>query len=121
MSEIGMYLKRIRGKTGDSLRIMAAKLKMSAAYLSAIEGGKRNIPENFFSLLCEVYTFDEKEREELRNAILASTSNYKIDLSTLCDKKRKLLFTLAEGEIDEEVVDKLCEVVDENKNKSMKL
>lgn len=46
LTEFGKVMRIIRINTGDSMRDMAAKIGMSATYLSAIETGKRNIPAN---------------------------------------------------------------------------
>lgn len=42
LTEFGKVMRIIRINTGDSMRDMAAKIGMSATYLSAIETGKLN-------------------------------------------------------------------------------
>ena len=89
LTEFGKVMRIIRINTGDSMRDMAAKIGMSATYLSAIETGKRNIPANMEELLFSHYNFSEK------------------------DKKKKLIYKLSKGDIDEETLDRLCEIISE--------
>ena len=89
LTEFGKVMRIIRINTGDSMRDMAAKIGMSATYLSAIETGKRNIPANMEELLFTNYNFSDK------------------------DKKKKLIYKLSKGDIDEETLDRLCEIISE--------
>ena len=120
VTEIGKCLKMLRIKTGDSLRTMAAKLKISAAYLSAIENNKRNVPDGFYELICSAYDLNADDKAVLKKAIYDSIDNYKVDLSNVSENKRRVLLSLTNDEIDEDVVDKLCEVIRENTNKTHK-
>ena len=58
LNEIGNFLTNFRNEIGESLRTMAAKLDISATYLSAIENNKRNIPADFLDKFMEVYNVD---------------------------------------------------------------
>ncbi len=121
VTEIGKYLKLLRIKTGDSLRTMASKLNISAAYLSAIENDKRNVPDGFFDAICGAYQLSDEEKEAVKQAVYGSMDNYRVDLSSISDNKRQVLLSLTKDELDEEVVNKLCEVIRENSNKTKKL
>ena len=76
ITEFGKLLRIIRINTGDSARTMAEKFGMSPSYLSTIENGKRNIPE---------------------------------------EKKKKVIFSLTKGNIDEETLNQLCEIIDKSR------
>ena len=121
VTEIGKYLKLLRIKTGDSLRTMASKLNISAAYLSAIENDQRNVPDGFFDAICGAYQLSDEEKEAVKQAVYGSMDNYRVDLSSISDNKRQVLLSLTKDELDEEVVNKLCEVIRENSNKTKKL
>ena len=118
VTEIGKCLKLIRINTGDSLRRMSEKLGISAAYLSSIENGKRNIPDGFDELIFKVYSLSDVDMKKIKDAIYSSKENYKVDLSTIDDKKRRVLLSITEGKLDDETVDRLCEVISENNNKN---
>ena len=118
VTEIGKCLRMIRINTGDSLRTMSENLGMSSAYLSAIENGKRNVPDGFESLIMARYKLSEVDAKRIKEAIYSQKENYKVDLSKIGDNKRKVLLSITEGELDDEVVEKLCAVINENDNKT---
>ena len=116
LTEFGTVMRIIRINTGDSMRDMAAKIGMSATYLSAIETGKRNIPSNMEELLFTHYNFSEKDKKRIKDAIAESASQVKIDLTEMAEKQKKIIYSVAKGEIDEATLDKLCEII-KNKEK----
>ena len=116
VTQLGKILRIIRINTGDSMRDMAAKIGMSATYLSAIETGKRNIPSNMEELLFTHYNFSEKDKKRIKDAIAESASQVKIDLTEMAEKQKKIIYSVAKGEIDEATLDKLCEII-KNKEK----
>ena len=116
LTEFGKVMRIIRINTGDSMRDMAAKIGMSATYLSAIETGKRNIPSNMEELLFTHYNFSEKDKKRIKDAIAESTSQVKIDLTEMAEKQKKIIYSVAKGEIDEATLDKLCDII-KNKEK----
>lgn len=113
LTEFGKVMRIIRINTGDSMRDMAAKIGMSATYLSAIETGKRNIPANMEELLFSHYNFSEKDKKKIKDSIEKSASHVKIDLTEMADKKKKLIYSISKGDIDEETLDRLCEIISE--------
>ena len=119
LTEFGKVMRIIRINTGDSMRDMAAKIGMSATYLSAIETGKRNIPANMEELLFSHYNFSEKDKKKIKDSIEKSASHVKIDLTEMADKKKKLIYSISKGDFDEETLDKLCEII-KNKEKEGK-
>lgn len=94
------------------MRTMANKLDLSVSYLSAIENGKRNVPSDFAERVCGKYTLSEKDKENLNDAISQTASKIKMDITELSEKQRKLIYALSKNQIDEETIDKLCEIVD---------
>lgn len=113
LTEFGKVMRIIRINTGDSMRDMAAKIGMSATYLSAIETGKRNIPANMEELLFSHYNFSEKDKKKIKDSIEKSAAQVKINLTEMADKKKKLIYKLSKGDIDEETLDRLCEIISE--------
>ena len=116
LTEFGKVMRIIRINTGDSMRDMAAKIGMSATYLSAIETGKRNIPSNMEELWFTHYNFSEKDKKRIKDAIAESASQVKIDLTEMAEKQKKIIYSVAKGEIDEATLDKLCDII-KNKEK----
>ena len=87
VTQLGKVLRIIRINVGDSMRDMADKLNLSAAYLSAIENGKRNVPEDFEEKVKSVYTLSEKDISTLRDAIADTASKVKVNITELSDKR----------------------------------
>lgn len=113
LTEFGKVMRIIRINTGDSMCDMAAKIGMSATYLSAIETGKRNIPANMEELLFTNYNFSDKDKKKIKDSIEKSAAQVKINLTEMADKKKKLIYKLSKGDIDEETLDRLCEIISE--------
>ncbi len=111
LTEFGKVMRIIRINSNESMRDMAAKIGMSAAYLSAIETGKRNVPPNMEEILFSRYDFSEKDKQKIKNAIEKSAAQVKIDLTEMAEKKRKLIYSITKGDIDEETIDRLCEII----------
>ncbi|MCQ2770477.1 MAG: helix-turn-helix domain-containing protein [Clostridia bacterium] len=113
MTEFGRYLRIIRINIGDSARDMAKKLMLSPSYLSAIENGKRNIPIDFEKQLIEAYNLSEKDKENLRRAILNSSDTIRINLTEYAEKKQRLLMAIVGDEIGADAIDKMVGMLDE--------
>lgn len=64
-TELGLLLQRIREQHGESLTLMAARLEMTKAYLSAIELGKRRPPAGLADRVSSIYELTHDERQEL--------------------------------------------------------
>lgn len=68
MTDFAKTLRILRIKRGEVLKDMAAKLGVTSSYLSAIECGKRKIPDDFIVRLSALYDLSEAERAELEDA-----------------------------------------------------
>lgn len=113
LNEIGNFLTSFRNEIGESLRTMAAKLDISATYLSAIENNKRNIPADFLDKFMEIYNVDEDTKKKLEKAILLSSSNLKVDVTNASVAKKELLYSIANSEIDETTLERLSAILKE--------
>lgn len=108
VTDLGKILRIIRINTGDSMRNMAEKLKLSVSYLSAIENGKRNVPSDFEEKIASNYTLSKKDTENLREAISKTTGIVKVNITELSDKQKKILYALSKDEIDNDTLEELC-------------
>lgn len=48
---------------------MAEKLDVSSSFLSAVENGKRDIPESWYEKMVDLYNLNEEKQDELKQAI----------------------------------------------------
>ena len=95
---------------------MAAKLEISASYLSTIENGKRNVPPDLEDAIIAKYSLTNEEKEKLKNVVVKSTEMVKIDLTELPENKRHVIFELTKNEsLDDEAVDSILEFIAKKK------
>ncbi len=105
MTPFGERLRALRAERGISLKEMAAELGVSAAYLSALEHGRRGRPGwwlvqrviSYFNIIWD-------EAEELAELARLSHPRVVIDTAGLSPRATLLANLLAEriGELDEE-------------------
>lgn len=67
-NRLGMLLQCMRDERGESLTLMAARLGMTRAYLSAIELGKRRPPVGLADKVSSAYQLTRERRQELYQA-----------------------------------------------------
>ena len=120
VTEIGKFLRILRVSRDESAKSMADKLGVSPSYLSAVELGKRQIPLTWEEIIIKEYSLNDKNKEKLRKAIEESKSSLKIDVSEVGSKKKQILFSVANGEVDDETIEKLCEIIKQNKKEGVK-
>jgi transcriptional regulator with XRE-family HTH domain len=113
MTPFGAKIREMRQERGVTLKEMAAALGVSAAYLSALEHGKRGRPTwvllqriiGYFNVIWD-------EAEDLQRLAEASHPRVVIDTAGLDPKATALANLLAEriGDLDEATLDRLIEV-----------
>lgn len=78
-TELGKYLKKLRIDESETIANMAEKLEVSSSFLSAIEVGKKNLPDTMADKLHEAYDFDDTQKKEFYEA--RSITNNKVEIS----------------------------------------
>ena len=111
LTNFGKALRIIRVNRDISAKNMANDLGISPSYLSAIENGKRAIPDNFLSTLLNLYNLNQTEIEQLNSGI-KQTDTLKLDMTELSDKKRKLVLTLAQSDLDDTKIDHIFKMTE---------
>jgi transcriptional regulator with XRE-family HTH domain len=105
---LSFFMKRLRLDNNDeTMTEMAKRLKISVSYLSSIENEKRNLTDEMFAQISQVYNLTEKEQSELnylRN-LSGSKLNIKLDNLTPSTKKTTVKFlsnvdTLSESDLE---------------------
>ncbi|MDD6486197.1 MAG: helix-turn-helix transcriptional regulator [Spirochaetales bacterium] len=79
MTEIAKFLRKLRIDNEQSLGDMAKRLDLSAAYLSAIENGKRKAPEDLKDNLFKAYNLSEEQKLEFARLVAESRKKVVID------------------------------------------
>jgi hypothetical protein len=54
----------------------------------------------------------EKDKKKLKDSIVASSKTMKVDLTELAEKKKKVITKLMSDDLDDETLNKLCEIIE---------
>ena len=91
LTEFGKFSRKLRIDNGELLKDMAIKLNVTVSYLSAVEIGKRNIPEKWEEEIVRAYHLNLQEREELKEAIIYSKKVFKINVENFEKEEKDLV------------------------------
>ena len=84
MTPFGFKLKYIRVKRHKSLKDMSKALKVSIAYISMLENGKRGRPaDGLIELICSYFNLSWEEADELKFLAKHSDINTKMNSEKL--------------------------------------
>lgn len=113
-TRLGDFLRSIRMKADISLRKMATDLGISPAFLSAVENGKKKMPDSWFALIPETYHLSESESDEFTDIAYESFETVELNLVKAKGANKKLAIRLARrfDEIDEKTCEELLEVLE---------
>lgn len=76
VTDFGKFCRLIRVKNDLILKDMSDILRVSPAYLSAVENGKRKIPKEWGTILKEKFILSKNEVEELDLIIQSDDNNF---------------------------------------------
>ena len=97
MTPFGVKVRVLRASRGVSLQEMAAELKVSAAYLSALEHGRRGRPSaGLMHQICEYFDIIWDDADDLRRLAALSHPRAVIDTGGLNPDATELANRLAE-------------------------
>lgn len=95
VTEFGRLIRKIRIDRSLLLKEMADRLGVTSAYLSAVELGKKNIPQDLVNKICEVFNLKPEEKIQLNESVESSQPNLKIDLTSSTAEQRELVLHFA--------------------------
>lgn len=113
-TKFGEYIRILRVKNhevmGDSAKLFNVKLP----FISAVENGKRNVPETWFDIMVSHYNLNQQEQNELKKAIEDSRTQLKINLVQTDNYQREmaLQFQRSFDDIDEETAKKIISILE---------
>jgi transcriptional regulator with XRE-family HTH domain len=107
LTEFGQFLRKLRIDCNELLKDMADKLGVSSSFLSAVETGKRNIPEGWVEKICQYYDLDIFDREGLKVAAIKSARAVTMDLSNMVPERKEtaLLFARKFVDVDDSAIE----------------
>ncbi|MDR0221773.1 MAG: helix-turn-helix domain-containing protein [Lachnospiraceae bacterium] len=117
LTDFGKTLRKLRIDCTEIIKDMADKLGCTASYLSAVETGKRPVPEEWAEKIIALYHLDDNSAAMLRNAALAEVKSVKIGIGNLDSGKKEtaILFAREFSDVDEETSLKIRELLKKGK------
>jgi transcriptional regulator with XRE-family HTH domain len=98
MTPFGARLRALRAARGMTLKQLAAQLQVSAAYISALEHGKRGAPSSgLVHQVCDVFGLIWDEAEELARLARLSHPRVVVDTAGLTPEQTALANRIAQG------------------------
>ena len=96
MTPLGRHLRALRAERGLTLKEMAEGLGVSSAYLSALEHGKRGVPNWFFvQRIIAFLNLIWDDAEEIQRLVLVSDPKVAIETTGLSPEATELANRLA--------------------------
>ncbi len=86
----GKVVRKLMIDRDENLKDIAKLFDVSAAFVSLVLGGKKQIPDGWLEKLSLHYSLDEEAKKDFYNAYCNSKNIVRIDLINLDLSKRKL-------------------------------
>ena len=107
-----MRIRRVKNHEvmGDTAKLFGVKVP----FVSTVESGKRNVPEEWIPILVEHYNLSTAEQEELYKAVEESKTQMKISLVSASNTQRKLAvqFQRSFEKLDEDTAAAIIKLLD---------
>lgn len=112
---IRVFLKKLRSDNNEVMSDMAEKLGVTTSFLSAVELGKKNPPQNWYRKIDKAYSLCLSQRYELIKSLTLSERFLKIDLTDLSHEKKSLVWHFRENlkDMNSEDVEILSKVLND--------
>lgn len=119
LTELGITLRKIRIERQELLRDMAKTLGVSAAYLSAVETGKRKAPSAWTDKIIQAYSLNTYEAQKLRTAFEDTQEEVRISLQHVSAQQRNTVISFAKAldGLSDEQLEKIMKVVQKGTKK----
>lgn len=95
LTNFGKALRRMRIDHNEFLKDMAAKLGVTVAYLSAVENGNREVPDEWVEKLSCQYNLLPEERKELQEYAYEDKGSLKISFNGIQEEEKELALAFA--------------------------
>lgn len=102
---------------GEILRDMAEALEVSSAFLSAVENGKKKMPEGWRRKLQTIYSLSAEQSRELQTAIIDTNNAVELNLQNATPGNRALAISFARefDSLDDETSRTIFEILKRRK------
>lgn len=117
VSGLGKFLRGLRIENQEFLKDMADNLGVSSAFLSAVENGKKKLPEAWYEKLTKLYSLTKEQQEELRQVVMETNGIIELDIAHSACHQRNLAVSFARefNSLDEDLCKKLLDLLNKKK------
>lgn len=116
LSEFGMFCRKLRIDNNQILKEMADLLNVSSSYLSAVENGKRKIPDNWYNKISNIYLLNKEKKDELFDIVKNQDLQFNDIFKENNDETKQMLISFArkcqENYITPEKFDKIIKIME---------
>ena len=95
ITKIGDFLRKLRLDNQQIMKDMAEVLGVSSAFLSAVENGKKSMPDSWCNILKESYKLSDDDVDNLRQAAMESQKSISLNLQSASPSNRQLAVSFA--------------------------
>ena len=119
ITSFGKELRKLRIDHEEILKDMADRLGVSSAFLSAVEVGKKNIPEGWPQKIAIIYKLTPDEERHLLSCARESIRSIKIDLSSVGNLQHRtaLVFARDFNNMSDETAERILQLIQGDKHK----
>ncbi|MDR2957532.1 MAG: helix-turn-helix domain-containing protein [Coriobacteriales bacterium] len=109
LTPLGRFLRKIRIDNSEILAHMAAKLGVTASYVSAVENGRRAMPSEWREKIIEMYALDEQQQAEFTGLAIDLVTQVTVNTKNSTRSQKEVVFAFAR-KVSELPEDKLFEI-----------
>ncbi len=111
----GKKVKLLRIDNGIRLKDLASALSVSSSFLSAVETGRKNIPEGLVQKVCDHFNLVGEQCREIEEAAVFSKKEIRMNLedATQGTKELAVIFARTFSKLDNAKREKLIEILKE--------
>lgn len=116
-TSIGDFLRKLRLTKEQKLKDMAERLGVTSAFLSAVENGKKSMPDSWFRKIKDKYELTDEQYEQMKQCALESQNSISLNMKNVSSLNRELAVSFARqfDEIDEETSQQILNVLKNRK------
>lgn len=113
-TKFGEFMRILRIKHHEVMGDIAQQLGVSLPFLSAVENGKKNVPNDWVEKIIKHYHLNDNETKELLESIEQSRTQMKLDLksSSFLQRSVALEFARSFEDIDDETAKKIMQLLE---------
>ena len=113
-TEFGEYFRILRIKHHEVLADAKEFLGVSSSFISAVECGKKRVPDDWVDKIVDHYSLDENEKQKLIDSIEKSKSSIEINILSSSSEKKTfaLQFQRSFKDLDDESIKEIQKIID---------